>query len=97
MLTATNVKTQANPAVLEQLLANSPLSSASNTPQRAPKACQLVSREETTAVWKFKELATKSFPFHYRSTDSLGNPSVDSAYFIAHFPRGQEMVLAQLW
>lgn len=77
-------RSEASPLTPEQLAVAdaSLLNDLPDAPTRAAQAGSLVSKEPGKMMVDDRLWNTNTFRFHYNSTDSLGNPSVDTAIFV---------------
>lgn len=75
---------EAKPLSPEQQAAsdNSPLNNFPLTPTRATNAGTLVSKEAGKMMVDDRLWNANTYRYHYNSTDSMGNPSVDTAIYI---------------
>lgn len=76
--------TQVSPLTPEQqsIADKSILNTLPLVPERAPQAGTLVSKETGRMMVDDRLWNTNTYRFHYNSTDSLGNPSVDTAIYV---------------
>lgn len=58
------------------------LNTLPDAPERAPLAGSLVSKEVASMMVDDRLWNANSYRIHYNSTDSLGNPSVDTAIYV---------------
>lgn len=74
--------TPVNDPQLAQILATSPLNSAPTAPKRTPESGKLISAKPAQLMINDTLWLSNSKTISYRSTDSLGRPSTDSAIYI---------------